>query len=208
MQEWRDGTPPVPADPDYSDYANALESIQDAVYERCTVAHLAQYPNYVTTTCAAASYSATMPIWRRSEVGLEPDCTITIPEEAAGTTGTMLNPGREIVCTSQGQCSISVAYLEEVTENLGIAASESAYGVFVPAMSGAPAGLQLLQVATSDVTYRLGFRTNDRLLTVNGLPVTTQAQVEAALLSLWSTSSFTVTLRRGTLTRTHVYSIN
>jgi hypothetical protein len=205
MQAWRDGTPPVPVDPEYPAYSDALTSIQNAVYERCTVAHLAEYSEYNTTTCPEASYSVTMPIWRRSGAALDPDHTVTVGEgEAVGTTGSMLDPGRETACTSQGQCSISSEYIEEVTHNLWLAASESAYGTFV---RGTSAGLKLNRVATTDVTYRLGFRTNDILLAVNGLPVKTQAEVETAMLSLWSTSSFTVSLERGTVTLTYVYSI-
>lgn len=205
MQAWRDGTPPVPADPEYPAYADALKSIQDAVYERCTVAHLAEYPGYNTTTCPETSYSATMPIWRRSGEGLDTDCTVTVGEGEAGTTGSMLEPSMEIVCTSQGHCGISSSYIEEVTHNLSLAASDSAFGKFVTGSSGS--GLKLLRVASTDITYRLGLRTNDVLLSVNGLLLHTQAHVETAMLSLWSTSSFSVSIRRGTATLTYVYTI-
>lgn len=204
LQDWRDsmGSPPVPADPDFLEYAAAMDRIQDKVYEHCFNSWINEFGDYGQSSCTTASYSATMPIWRRSNVGQPTDCVVLIgPRDGYATTGMDLDPGDEITCSSQGHCTITSDYVEEVVNSIWIAANESAYGVFNN-------GLQLVAVSSNDVIYRLGLRSGDVLKSVNSQQVGNVAQVQSAMLSLASSSSFSVQVKRGTNTLTYSYVVN
>lgn len=214
MQLWRDpggdpdlDDPPAASDPERPQYEALVQRVQDTVFEHCFNSWVNEYAEYGQSSCGETSHATGAPFWRRSGLGDPFDCGIEIAgtgSEGPGleTTGPGLDPGDEIICSSQGQCTISAAYVEEVTQSLWTAVNESAYGVVTSS------GLKLLAVSSGDVTYRLGFRTGDVLVNVNGQPLSTLARIEYALLALVSETQFTVQVKRGTNTLYYHYTVD
>lgn len=61
-------------------------------------------------------------------------------------------------------------------------------------------------VATDDFAYKIGFRTGDKVLSVNSYPLTSSDELGAAFGALYNATSFTVSVYRpgtGTITLQH-----
>ncbi|MFO0632731.1 MAG: hypothetical protein U0168_07775 [Nannocystaceae bacterium] len=206
LQGWYADAPatfPGPMDADFQDFNDARTKIQDEVYNHCfnVWTNAAEYSVFGNSSCTSWSFDPNILVWRNSEVGGAHDCVIDEDIGYAEDTGAQ---APEVTCVSQGHCTITSGYADDVLYNLWIATHESTYGTFV---GGTSPGLKLNTVARSDVTYALGFRTNDVLVSVNGYSLNNLANVQAAMLALDSATSFTFTLKRGSSTLTYVYTI-
>lgn len=193
------GAPPLPTDPEFADYSAALLAIQDSVYHKCFAVWTEDYPDYGSSSCSETSYTPSIVVWRRSGLGERSDCSLEVA--AGGTTDAEYDPGNGLTCSSQGHCTVSPQVVEQFSTDLWIAGNESAYGVF------GSGGLKLAAVAETDLTFRLGLRTSDVLLDVNGKPLDNLAHAARAIEDLVSASVLTLHVRRGARALTYVYHV-
>jgi hypothetical protein len=200
MSDWHDD-PPSSTDPDYAEYSDYLHQIREAAYDACIESAADHDFNNCETVTAGA------PVTRLAGAGDDPDCSYTIDQSETGG-GQMCEalidpvvPNAFISCVAPGNCDLD----EDVVHDLWYAPAprlgEDGYARF---KSG---GLKLYSISSTDIVYKLGLRTGDIVLSVNGDTLSTLPAVVYAILSNFSDTSFNVSVKRGTATLTYHYDL-
>lgn len=191
MQVWVT-SPPGAMDPGYSEYTEFVDAIRNEVLEKCN--DVSNTEAYDYDNCVSASQNAVV---FRNANGSEADCTYEISENDTGggepCPSAASNPEDYITCSSQGNCDIESSLVAGLMEAPEYGLGEAGYATFVTSPA---AGLKLHDVASTDVIYLLGFRTDDIVTEINGYTVRNLDETSAALLALQDETSITVELQR------------
>lgn len=128
----------------------------------------------------------------------ESDCKIW---PTGDTDGYDTDAAGYITCPSNRACDIDQAFWDEISQDpLGLSRDKT-YGVF------SSSGSTLKSVFADSIAWQLQLRTDDLITAVDGMPVTSFEDVEAAIDALQDETSWTVTVIRDGRSLTFIYTI-
>lgn len=192
--------PPDAMDPDFDTYSYFVDDGRNAALGQCILARNAA--NLPFSNCPAVTMNAPL-------FSLEESCSFShgLDDETGGGgeyCASTINPGTNISCSTQGDCNITATMVEALLRYPKFVFDESGYGTFV---TYPVQGLKLNGVASSDIVYLMGMRTNDIIKEINDQPVRTLVELRSALVNLSEETSFTVEIRRSTSNLVYTYDV-
>ena len=189
-----------PDSPAWVAYSQALDDIRAAALAACLEAAV----GYDHTNCVEMTENA---VWFRSSGGDNYDCEYTIEDDDTGG-GPMCEalvdpvvPNDFITCVAQGNCDIDEGVVQDLVYAPKPFLDEAGYAKIEST------GLKLYSVATTDIIYKMGLRTGDIVLSVNGDTLNTLPRVLYALLHNAGATSFNVSVKRSVNTLSYHYDL-
>ncbi len=192
-----------PCDPEFVEVTAELVNL---TYEACLTASVENYQPDLSQNTAVVNPGNTCleasAFW--TPVKSEDWCSIPSDECDTDASPLMDGGGPEpflsytIPCTG-GTCTVPDALVEAVDVDSDLLI-HSATRLTQVKSGGVPIGLKFSGIVSNSLAYRLGFRNNDIVQQVNGLPFKVQSDLLAAFVELRAAETATVTVKRGTTT--------
>jgi len=192
-----------PCDPEFVELQAAVVNL---TYEACITASAENYEPDLNQHTATVNPGNTCLEASEFWTPTKSEDACSVPSEECDTDAPLLTGGGgsepfitySIPC-SGGTCTVPDGVIDEIDANPEILMSSTTRLTQVKS-GGVPIGMRFSGISLSSLAYRLGFRNNDIVQEINGLPFKVQSDLFSAFVELRVSETATLKVRRGTST--------